>query len=99
MRTNIDIDAELMQQAMAATGATTKKAAVEAALRMVVHLKRQGDAIEGLWGIATWVGPDEDWFAVDPLAPKSGEPGHEEVSPEMGTSVPNQLAKLDPACE
>ena len=30
MRTNIDIDDKLMRQAMKATGATTKKAAVEA---------------------------------------------------------------------
>jgi len=33
MRTNIEIDDELMRQAMAATGATSKKAAVEASLR------------------------------------------------------------------
>ncbi len=67
MRTNIEIDDELMQQAMAATGATTKKAAVEEALRLTVGLKRQGEAIEGLWGLATWAGPDDDWFASDPL--------------------------------
>ena len=36
MRTNIDIDDELMQQAMKATGATTKKAAVEASLRKLI---------------------------------------------------------------
>jgi len=39
MRTNIDIDDELMRQAMAATGTTTKKAAVEACLRKLVALK------------------------------------------------------------
>lgn len=40
MRTNIDIDNELMAKAMAATGTTTKKAAVEASLRklIAVHL-------------------------------------------------------------
>lgn len=67
MRTNIDIDDDLMQEAMAATNTTTKKAAVEASLRQTIQLKRQGEAIEGLWGIATWVGPDDDWFAPDPL--------------------------------
>ena len=36
MRTNIDIDDELMAKAMAATGTTTKKAAVEASLRKLV---------------------------------------------------------------
>jgi Arc/MetJ family transcription regulator len=39
MRTNIDIDDELMRQAMAATGTTTKKAAVEACLRKLVAVK------------------------------------------------------------
>jgi Arc/MetJ family transcription regulator len=68
MRTNIEIDDELMQQAMAATKTSTKKAAVEHALRLAVQLKRQGEAIEGLRGLATWVGPDDDWFAPDPLA-------------------------------
>jgi Arc/MetJ family transcription regulator len=70
MRTNIEIDDKLMQQAMAATGATTKKDAVDAALRLTVQLKLQGEAIENLRGIATWVGHDDDWFAPDPLDPE-----------------------------
>lgn len=41
MRTNIDIDDKLMKQAMKATGAATKKAAVEASLRQTVQLKAQ----------------------------------------------------------
>jgi len=39
MRTNIEIDDELMRQAMAATGAATKKAAVEACLRKLIDVK------------------------------------------------------------
>ena len=39
MRTNIDIDDKLMRQAMKATGAATKKAAVESALRKLIALK------------------------------------------------------------
>ena len=39
MRTNIDIDDELMREAMEATGAATKKAAVETSLRKLVALK------------------------------------------------------------
>ena len=39
MRTNIEIDDELMRQAMAATGTTTKKAAVEASLRKLIDVK------------------------------------------------------------
>jgi Arc/MetJ family transcription regulator len=41
MRTNIDIEDKLMRQAMKATGAKTKKAAVEESLRKVVQLKKQ----------------------------------------------------------
>lgn len=46
MRTNIDIDDELMRQAMAATGATTKKAAVEASLRKLIDVKVHEKALD-----------------------------------------------------
>ena len=49
MRTNIDIDDKLMKQAMKATGATTKKAAVEACMRQMVRLTAQE-------GILKWFG-------------------------------------------
>jgi Arc/MetJ family transcription regulator len=39
MRTNIEIDDELMRQAMQATGTTTKRAAVEASMRRLIALK------------------------------------------------------------
>ncbi len=55
MRTNIDIDDKLMKQAMKATGASTKKAAVEAALRKVVQLKRQ-EGIKKFRGKVQWAG-------------------------------------------
>lgn len=55
MRTNIEIDDKLMQQAMKATGATTKRAAVEAALRKTVQLHKQGEALKKLWGLG-WEG-------------------------------------------
>jgi Arc/MetJ family transcription regulator len=67
MRTNIEIDDELMRKALVASGAPTKRAAVEEALRLMVQLKEQGKALQELWGSATWVGPDDDWFAPDPL--------------------------------
>jgi Arc/MetJ family transcription regulator len=44
MRTNIEIDDELLAEAMALTGEPTKRATVEAALRAVVRLKRQKQA-------------------------------------------------------
>lgn len=49
MRTNIDIDDDLMQKVMAATKAPTKKAAVEAALRLLVEM-------DGQAGIRKWRG-------------------------------------------
>ena len=55
MRTNIDIDDQLLAEAMAATGQTTKRGTVEEALRRIVKLHRQVQAIEALRGIG-WEG-------------------------------------------
>ncbi len=55
MRTNIDIDSELLTAAMAATGQTTKRATVESALRTVVQLRRERDAVADLAGLG-WDG-------------------------------------------
>ncbi len=55
MRTNIEIDDELMAQAMKATGQKTKKATVEEALREIVRLSRQRRALRTLDGIG-WDG-------------------------------------------
>ncbi len=41
MRTNIDIDDELMRRALSATGLRTKKAVVEEALKLLVRMKGQ----------------------------------------------------------
>jgi Arc/MetJ family transcription regulator len=46
MRTNIDIDDKLMKQAMKATGAETKRAVIETALRKLVSLKVQEQRID-----------------------------------------------------
>lgn len=54
MRTNIEIDEELIVQVMQATGAKTKREAVDASLRETLRLRRQ-DAIMQLWGIG-WEG-------------------------------------------
>ena len=64
MRTNIEIDDELMKQTMAATNTTTKKAAVEAAMRKAVQLKAQTKFFD-LCGKVVWRGHDDDWFASD----------------------------------
>lgn len=41
MRTNIEIDEKLMEEAMKASGLTTKKATVEEGLRLILTLKKQ----------------------------------------------------------
>lgn len=55
MRTNIEIDDQLMQQAMRSTGARTKKAVVEAGLRLLVKIHAQ-TGIRQLRGKVQWQG-------------------------------------------
>ena len=55
MRTNIEIDDRLMQQAMRRSGARTKKAAVEAGLRLLAETHAQV-SIRQLRGKVRWVG-------------------------------------------
>jgi Arc/MetJ family transcription regulator len=55
MRTNIDIDDELLSSAMAAARLPTKKATVEEGLRLLVTLKGQVEALRELRGIG-WTG-------------------------------------------
>ena len=55
MRTNIDIDDRLMGEAMRSSGARTKKAAVEAGLRLLAQTHAQG-SIRKLRGKVIWEG-------------------------------------------
>lgn len=55
MRTNIDIDENLIKEAMKLTGITTKKAAVEEALKQMVSLKKQS-RLRDLRGKLKWEG-------------------------------------------
>ena len=55
MRTNIVLDDRLIQEAMRVSGLTTKRAAVEAGLRLLVQTKAQKD-IRRLRGKVTWEG-------------------------------------------
>ena len=55
MRTNIDIDDELMKQAMRSSWAPTKRAAVEAALKLLVKTHAQG-AMRAWRGKVPWFG-------------------------------------------
>jgi len=55
MRTNIDVDSALLAKAMAVSGCRTKHGVIEEALRLVIKLARQKEAIESLRGIG-WEG-------------------------------------------
>jgi Arc/MetJ family transcription regulator len=55
MRTNIVIDDKLIKQAMQATGLTTKRAVVEAGLRLLAEIHEQRK-IQGLRGKIAWEG-------------------------------------------
>jgi Arc/MetJ family transcription regulator len=55
MRTNIDIDDELMRQAMRSSGARTKRAVVEEGLRLLVQTRGQR-SIRRLRGKVKWEG-------------------------------------------
>ena len=62
MRTNIEIDDKLMKQAMKACGATTKRAAVEAGLAMLVKSHAQQDIRRWFGKVAMY--PDYDHQAM-----------------------------------
>jgi Arc/MetJ family transcription regulator len=55
MRTNIEIDDELLSQAMTAAGLPTKRATVEEGLRLLVRLRKQSKALADLRGLG-WEG-------------------------------------------
>lgn len=55
MRTNIDIDDELMRKAMQASGERTKRAVVERGLRLLVDTRGQA-GIRRLRGKVKWSG-------------------------------------------
>jgi Arc/MetJ family transcription regulator len=55
MRTNIEIDDTLMAEALAATGARTKREVVEEGLRILIRLAKQAQ-IRELRGALHWEG-------------------------------------------
>jgi Arc/MetJ family transcription regulator len=55
VRTNIEIDDDLMDEAMRVSGLATKRETVEAGLRLLVQLKRQ-QAIRRYRGKLRWEG-------------------------------------------
>jgi Arc/MetJ family transcription regulator len=73
MRTTIDIDDDLLAAAMAATGLPTKGATVEEALRCLVRLHGQIEALDDLAGI----GWDDDRMLRTGKAQSGGDDGAE----------------------
>lgn len=77
MRTNIVIDDALMRQAMQASGARSKREAVELGLRTLVRLQQQGE-IRAFRGRLRWDGDleaqrlDPDPETCDPPEQKLG---------------------------
>jgi Arc/MetJ family transcription regulator len=63
MRTNIEIDDKLMKDALRATGAKTKREAVELGLKTLVRLRAQ-EKMRELKGKITWEG-DLDAMRID----------------------------------
>jgi Arc/MetJ family transcription regulator len=55
MRTNIDIDDALMDEAQKVSGNATKKQTVEEALRLMVRLRRQRE-VDAAFGKYRWRG-------------------------------------------
>ncbi len=55
MRTNIEIDDTLMAEALAVSGLATKRAVVEAGLRLLIKLRRQAE-VKRLFGKVHWEG-------------------------------------------
>ncbi len=84
MRTNIDIDDKLMKQAMKALGVTTKKAAVEGALRQALQINGQ-QSLRKLRGKMVWRSHDDDWFASDQEILAAREALKHESKSESGT--------------
>ena len=63
MRTNIDIDDQLMAEALRCSGVPTKRATVEEALRLLIQTRRQG-GLRKLRGKVKWEG-DLDAMRTD----------------------------------
>ena len=77
MRTNVEIDDNLMRDALRATGLKTKRAVIEAGLRMLVRVKGQEEMLK-LAGNARQVGLEparidaQAWRDIQPTLPELG---------------------------
>ena len=71
MLTNIDIDEDLIAEAMKVSGAKTKREMVDRALREIVARSRR-TRLRDIWGTA---GAEDYWPGYDPKAQAGEAPG------------------------
>lgn len=69
MRTNIEIDDNLMKKAMEVMGLKTKKETVEEALRTIVRQREAHEALMGLYGKVKWEGDLDEMRRDHPRVP------------------------------
>lgn len=84
MRTNIDIDDELMAEAMKAGNFKTKKEAVEEGLRIIRRRKVYADLLAAR-GTLVWDDSDEHWAMIR---------GQGQSASKVKVSEPQPLAQL-----
>jgi predicted nucleic acid-binding protein/Arc/MetJ family transcription regulator len=72
MRTNIEIDDRLMQNAMRCAGSKTKRGAVEAGLRLLVQTRAQA-GIRRLRGKIAWQGDLDALRTIRTLESPAGQ--------------------------
>ena len=65
MRTNIELDDELITNVMKATGAKSKRAAVDEALRLLLRTRAQASIRDLRGKVAFWDGYREEFRATD----------------------------------
>lgn len=65
MRTNIEIDDQLMAETLAATGIKTKREAVEEGLKLLLRFRRQAQ-LRRLFGELQWTGDLDAMRRDDP---------------------------------
>lgn len=93
MLTNIDIDDELIAQAMQVSGARTKREVVDRALREMVARARR-PRLRDIWGMAT---EDTYWPDYDPKTEPGEEPGKYRVEQGIASyKVPPPLPAATP---
>ncbi|WP_419808006.1 type II toxin-antitoxin system VapB family antitoxin [Sphingomonas sp.] len=65
MRTNIEIDDQIIAEVMTRSGRSTKREAVDFTMRRYLQIERQKEAVEGLRGLG-WDGDLEAMRTAEP---------------------------------